>query len=177
MNPPKSLTPTELKRLHRQWRRSTDARISLILDGVQKPYNVGSIARSAAAYRAEHVWLVPPSPQMSDPKVSKTALGCDRLIEWSHVETSTEALTAASSAGFVTVAIELASDATPLFELDLTRPTCLVLGHEERGVSKSTLSLVDHVGFIPQLGKVGSLNVAHAASVALYETIRQNVAN
>ncbi len=174
MNQPKSLTPTELKRLHREWRRSSDARISLILDGVQKPYNIGSIARSAAAYKAEHVWLVPPSPKMSDQKVAKTALGCDRLVNWTQVETSDEAVSAAKEAGFATVAVELATNARPIFELDLQRPICLVVGHEERGVAKSTLALVDDVAFIPQLGKVGSLNVAHAASIALYEALRQN---
>ncbi len=169
----KPLTPTELKRLHRDRRRNTDLRIALILDGVQKPFNVGALLRSAAAYKAETMWFVPPSATPLQPKVAKTALGCDRLLTWAEVATGVEAVAAAKAAGFVTVAIELTSSAQPLFELDLGPAVCLVLGHEERGVKKETLAVVDHIGYLPQLGKVGSLNVAQAGTVALYETARQ----
>ncbi len=169
----KPLTPTELKRLHRDRRRTTDLRLSLILDGVQKPFNVGAILRSAAAYKAETIWFVPPSATPDEPKVAKTALGCDRLLTWSQIPTGVEAVAAAKAAGYVTVAIELTTSAQPLFDIDLGPAVCLVLGHEERGVKKDTLSMVDHIGYLPQLGKVGSLNVAQAGTVALYEVARQ----
>lgn len=169
----KSLTPTELKRLHRERRRSTELRLAVISDGVQKPFNVGALLRSAAAYKTEVMWFVPPSATPNDPKVAKTALGCDRFLTWHEVPTGVEAVNAAKAAGFVTIAIELTGSAVPLFELDLGPAVCLVLGHEERGVKKETLAVVDHVGYLPQLGKVGSLNVAQAGTVAMYETARQ----
>ncbi len=169
----KPLGPTELKRLHRDWRRKTELRMSMILDGVQNPYNIGSILRSAAAYRLETVWLVPPTQPVTHPKVAKTALGCERLVETQAVDSAADALELATAAGFTTVAIELTATAKPLFDLDLGDAVCLVLGHEERGVHKDTLAAVDHVGFLPQLGKVGSLNVAQAATTAIYETARQ----
>jgi len=171
MNTP--LSPTELKRLHRTWRRETDLRVALILDGVQSPYNVGSLYRSAAAYRCEEMWLVPPTPDPSHAKVAKTALGCERLVAWKTAPSGVDAVAAAKEAGYVTVAIELTGNAEPLFRLDLGPAVCLVLGHEDRGVHKTTLATVDHIGFLPQLGKVGSLNVAQAGTAALYETARQ----
>lgn len=168
-----SLSSTELKRLHRDWRRKTELQLGLILDGVQSPYNVGSLFRSAAAYRTEHMWLVPPTPDPSHTKVAKTALGCDRLVKWELADSGVAAVAAAKALGYRTVAIELTTNAKPLFELDLSTPICLILGHEERGVHKNTLAEVDHVGFLPQLGKVGSLNVAQAGTAALYEAARQ----
>ena len=48
-----------------------------------------------------------------------------------------------------------------------------MVGHEERGLSKATLAACDRVGFVPLLGRVGSLNVATAAALALYEVRRQ----
>ena len=61
----------------------------------------------------------------------------------------------------------------PLFELDLAGDVCLVVGHEEHGLSKATLATCDRVGFVPLLGRVGSLNVATATALALYEVRRQ----
>lgn len=169
----KSLTPTELKRLHREWRRKTDLRLSLILDGVQKPYNVGGLFRSAAAYKAEKIWLVPPSPAPTERSVAKSALGCDRLLEWEQIETGPLAVAAAKAAGFKVIAIELSQGAIPMFDVDLGPSVCLVLGHEERGVHRDTLAQCDGAAYLPQLGKVGSLNVSQAGTLALYETARQ----
>ncbi|MGI9613339.1 MAG: TrmH family RNA methyltransferase, partial [Acidimicrobiales bacterium] len=160
---------TELKRLHRTWRRSSDVRLALILDGVQKPYNVGSILRSAAAYAVEEIWAVPPTPGLDDRGVAKTALGSAKFASWRTATSGPEAVQAAKAAGYTTVAIELCTGAEPLFELDLGRAVCLVLGHEDRGVHRDTLAAVDHAGYLPQLGRIGSLNVAHAGTAALYE--------
>ncbi|MGI8752698.1 MAG: hypothetical protein ACR2MN_10380 [Acidimicrobiales bacterium] len=51
----KQLGPTELKRLHREWNRRSTRRLALLLDGVSSPFNVGAIARTAAAYRVDHI--------------------------------------------------------------------------------------------------------------------------
>lgn len=169
----KPLTPTELKRLHRDWRRKTDLTLGLILDGVQSPFNVGSLFRSAAAYKVDSMWLVPPTPDPSHTKVAKTALGCERLVNWETMPSGVEAVAAAAELGMTTVAVELTANAVPMFDLALGNSICLVLGHEERGVHAATLDVVDHVAFLPQLGKVGSLNVAQAGTVALYEAARQ----
>ena len=53
----RQLDGTGLKRLHRDWRRRTDGRVALLLDGVASTYNVGSILRTAAAERVEHLWF------------------------------------------------------------------------------------------------------------------------
>ncbi len=169
----KSLTPTELKRLHRTWRRKTELSLGVILDGVQSPFNVGSLFRSAAAYKTGPMWLVPPTPDPGHTKVAKTALGCERLVDWKVAATGVEAVAEAQALGMTTVAIELTHTARPMFEIDLGSNICLVLGHEERGVHPATLDVVDHVAFLPQLGKVGSLNVSQAGTVALYEAARQ----
>ena len=164
---------TEMKRLHRSWRRRTEGRVGLLLDGVQTPFNVGAIIRTAAAYRVEHLWLVAPSERPTHPKVSKTALGTDRYVSWTHHEQAASALDEVEAAGMAVVAIELTDAARPLHEVDLRAPTCLVLGHEDRGVSNEVLARADAVAYAPQVGRVGSLNVASAAAIALYELRRQ----
>lgn len=169
----KNLDPTGLKRLHRDWRRRTTQRISLILDSVQTPYNVGTIIRTSAALGVDHLWLVGATESPTHAKTNKTALGTQRYVQWTTSETPTEAIDAAKALGLTVVGIELADEALPLHEVDLTGDVCLVIGHEDRGLSKEALAICDAVGYIPQLGKVGSLNVGVAASIAVAEARRQ----
>ena len=167
------LSPTELKRLHRDWRHRTEGRVDLLLDGVQTPYNVGAILRTAAALRVEHLWLVDPTESPTHPKTQKTALGSQRYLRWDTFRDAEAAADAVASAGLRLVGVELAEGARPLHELDLTGDVCLAVGHEDRGLSKACLARCEVVGFVPQLGSVASLNVATATAIALYETRRQ----
>lgn len=162
-----------MKRLHREWRRRTGGRLALVLDSVQGPFNVGSIIRTAAALRVDHLWVAGTSAAPGDAKVGKTALGTERYLEWTVSEQAVEAVAAARAAGYAVVGIELADGARPLHQLDLARDVCLVVGHEDRGIAPATLQTCDSVAFIPQLGRVGSLNVATAAAIACYEVRRQ----
>ncbi len=171
--PDAPLSPTDLKRLHRQWRRSSDQNLGLLLDGVQNPFNVGAIMRSAAAYRVDMMWMAPPTIALSHPKVAKTALGCERLVTSREVADGLAGLNEARQQGMIIVALELTGSARPLYEIDLSGDVCLVAGHEERGIHRTVLAAVDEVGFLPQRGKVGSLNVAHAVTAGLYEVTRQ----
>jgi tRNA (guanosine-2'-O-)-methyltransferase len=167
------LSPTDLKRLHRQWRHRPSQRLALMLEDVQGPFNVGTMVRTAAAERLEAMWLVGATPPPSQTKVQRTAMGCDRFIDCHQVEQVAEAADAARSGGFRLVGVELTDDARPLFEINLSVPTCLIVGHEDRGLSTRALAVCDEVGYVPQLGRVGSLNVAQAAAMAIYEARRQ----
>ena len=170
----RNLTSTELKRLHRQWRQETSARISLVIDGAQGPFNIGAIIRTAAAERVEHLWFGAGATTPANTKVGKTALGTDKYLTWSELPTTVEAIAQAKTAGYRVIGVELADGATALHETDLSGDICLVIGHEDRGLGKDTFANCDGLAYIPQLGKVGSLNVATAASIAIYETRRQD---
>ena len=170
----RNLSGTELKRLHRDWRRRTDGRVAIILDGVQGPFNVGAIIRTAAAERVDHIWYAGGATTPQNPKVGKTALGTDRYLTGESVETTVDAIAAARAQGYQVVAVELADGASALHQLPLDSDVCLVIGHEDRGVGRDAIAACDAVGYLPQLGKVGSLNVATAASIAIYEVRRRS---
>jgi tRNA (guanosine-2'-O-)-methyltransferase len=172
-NPPRQLRPTEVKRLNRAWRRGTQARVALLLDSVTQPFNVGSIVRSAAAFGVDHVWLSGNTTPLDHPSVRKTALGTERFLSWEREPLPAEAARTASAAGLRVVAIELAEGALPLFDAPLDGDVCLAIGNEDHGCSPALLAACDAAAYIPQVGRVGSLNVAVAAAIALADTRRR----
>lgn len=164
---------TDVKRLNRAWRQGTEARICLLLDGVSQPFNVGSIIRTAAAFGVEHLWLCGDTAAVSHPSARKTALGTLRHLTWEQAPSAAAAAGAVHAAGLRLVAIELAQGAVPLHEADLAGDVCLAFGNEDRGCSRGLLAAADQIAFIPLTGKVGSLNVAAAAAIAVAEARRR----
>jgi tRNA (guanosine-2'-O-)-methyltransferase len=169
----KQLRSVDLKRLHRSWQRRTDQRVALLLDGVQDPFNIGGIIRTAAALRVERLYLCAHSTLPTHPKVGKTSRGTERYVEWSEYEHSIDGIAAARDDGLRVVALELTEDAAPVFEVDLADDVCLVVGNESNGASATVIAACDAVAYLPLLGRVGSLNVATATAIALYEARRQ----
>jgi tRNA (guanosine-2'-O-)-methyltransferase len=169
----RQLGPTEVKRLNRAWRRSTEASISLLLESVSQPFNLGSIIRTAAAFGVEQVWLCGEVADPMHPSARKTSLGTARFLSFRHASSPAEAAAEIRSAGLRLVAVELADGAVPLHEADVGGDVCLAVGHEDRGCSGALLAAADQVAYIPQVGRVGSLNVAAAAAIALAEARRR----
>ncbi|WP_046470545.1 TrmH family RNA methyltransferase [Allosalinactinospora lopnorensis] len=167
------LRPTDVKRLNRQWRRRTEGRVALIAESISQPFNLGSILRTCSTFGVETLWLTGNTIDPSHPQVGKTALGTERKLQCRKPRSSTEAVNAAHDEGFRVVAIELARDAVPLHEAPLHGDICLAIGAEDHGCSPALLSAADAISYIPQIGRVGSLNVAVAAAIAIAETRRR----
>ena len=87
------LDGTGMKRLHREWRRRTDGRLALVLDGVGNPFNVGAIVRTAAE-RVDHLYLGSATAPDHD-KANKTALGTARYLTWTEFDSGVPAVEAA----------------------------------------------------------------------------------
>jgi tRNA (guanosine-2'-O-)-methyltransferase len=121
----------------------------------------------------DHLWLCGDSATPEHPSARKTALGTERYLSFEHVSDAATGAAAARAAGLRVIAIELAQHAAPLHEAPLDGDICLALGHEDRGCSPALLAAADVVAYVPQTGRVGSLNVAAAAAIALAEARRR----
>jgi tRNA (guanosine-2'-O-)-methyltransferase len=169
----RQLRPTDVKRLNRTWRRRTEDRLGLLVESVTQPFNIGSITRSAAAFGVDHLWLAGNATPLTHQNVNKTALGTERFVAWDPPVPVADAVRAAREDGFRIVAIELTGDAMPLHEAPLDGDVCLAVGGEDHGCSPALLAAADAVAYIPQVGRVGSLNVAVATAIALAEARRR----
>jgi tRNA (guanosine-2'-O-)-methyltransferase len=137
------------------------------------PVNVGSIVRLAAAYGASPLWLAGATADVGHPGARKTAMGTDRFVDIIEGVTAVEAAAAAKDDGFQVIGVELAEGATPLHDLVVRPDACIVLGHEDHGLSPAVLAACDAVAYLPLVGRVASLNVATTAGIALYELRRR----
>jgi 23S rRNA (guanosine2251-2'-O)-methyltransferase len=144
----------------------------LALDGVTDPQNLGALVRSAHALGAHGVVLPKDRAAGVTPSAAKAAAGAFEHCPIARVTNLSRAVEDLKEAGIWTVALAAEGDKT-LPEVDLTTPIALVLGSEGAGVRPLVRKTCDHVARIPMAGKVGSLNVAAAGAIALYEVARQ----
>ncbi len=139
----------------------------LVLDGVQDPGNVGTVWRTADAFGADGVFLLPGCAEPFSPKTVRSTMGaCFRLPVW---ETGLEQLTALlGGAGLPLYATALRADTADLRSVGLDR-AAVVIGSEGRGVSQAVLDACALTLKIPMRDRCESLNAAVAASVVLWE--------
>ncbi len=150
--------------------------VSLYLENLRSPFNVGSIFRSADAFGISHIYLSPATPAPDQPRAVRSAMGTTEIIPWSvcALEDAVEAVHAAAmSEGRKCTVIALETGGTPIKEVEFSPSGLLILGNEEWGVSESALEAADVRVSIPMGGAKASLNVGVAAGIAMqrwYET-------
>ena len=150
------------------------ARTVVVLEDIVDHTNVGAIFRSAAALGVDAVLL---APRCADPlyrRSVKVAMGAVFTVPWTRLDSWYDALPAVSAAGFTTVALTLADDATDIEQAvaGLGR-VALVLGTEGHGLSPRWEQTADRRAVIPMAEGIDSLNVAAATAVACYVTARR----
>ena len=148
----------------------------VIFDGVTDVRNFGAIARSAECAGAHGLIMPVKNSAPVNAESMKSSAGALSVIPVSRVGSVRNTLKILQSEGLQIVAATEKSN-TLLFEADLTKPTALVMGSEDVGISKEVLKMCDLQLAIPIVGSIESLNVSAAAAVMLFETARQRINN
>lgn len=147
----------------------------LLLDRVTDVRNFGAIVRTAECAGVQAVIVPAKGGAMINADAMKTSSGALNYMPICREENLKETVRYLVDSGLQCVACTEKAD-TPLYSADFTVPTVIIMGSEENGISKELLDLA-HVGVaIPLMGEVDSLNVSAAASVILYEGVRQRLA-
>lgn len=144
----------------------------LILDSITDVGNFGAIARTAAC-AGVHAILVPTKGgAMVGPDAIKTSSGALHTIPVCRTDNLAESVEYMKNSGLKVVAAT-EKEGVLYHQAGLTGPSALIMGSEDRGISPALLELSDIRVKIPVFGNIGSLNVSAAASVLLYEFVRQ----
>ncbi len=148
----------------------------VVFDGVTDVRNFGAIARSAECAGAHGLIIPIKNSAPVNAESMKSSAGALSLIPVSRVGSIRNTLKMLRAEGLQIVAATEKSN-TLLFEADLDRPTAIVMGSEDTGISKEVLKLCDVQLAIPIVGGIESLNVSAAAAVMLFEAVRQRIEN
>ena len=143
----------------------------VLLDQVADPQNVGAVMRSAAAFGARGLILQDRRAPPLSGVLAKAAAGAVDRIACARVVNLSRALETLEAAGWRAVGLDTEAEAALADVVDAT-PTVLVLGSEGEGLRRLVSEHCDVLARIPMPGGFESLNVASAATVALYEAAR-----
>ena len=144
----------------------------LVLDSVQDPHNLGACIRTAVAAGVTAVIIPRDRAASINETVRKVASGAVESITIVTVVNLVRAIKQLKEAG-VWVVGTAGESTTSIYDLDLSIPTAIVMGGEDKGMRSSTRGECDYIASIPIQGDIESLNVSVATGVALFEVVRQ----
>jgi tRNA G18 (ribose-2'-O)-methylase SpoU len=168
----KKLSMSDLNRISPdEFKASEKMPVVLVLDDVRSAYNVGSIFRTADAFRIEAIYLCGISARPPHKDISKTALGATESVHWQYFEKVTDAINGLRQNGYRVYAVEQVDESISLADFipGTGSGNAFIFGHEVYGVKEALLSLVDGCIEIPQFGTKHSFNVAISAGIVLWD--------
>lgn len=148
-------------------------KLLLILDRVGDPGNIGTMLRTADAAGVGGIILLKGTADIYAPKTVRSSMGSLFHVPVLSGVAEQEFIDNAKKAGYQLLVTAL-DGADNLYQADLKGRLAFVMGNEAGGVSASLLQQADKRVFIPMRGKAESLNVAMAAGIVMFETMRRN---
>ena len=143
----------------------------MVLEGVEKPGNLGAVLRSADAAGADAVIICDPLTDLYNPNLIRASIGAVFTVP--VVCCSSEDAIAFLKARGIRILTAQLQDSSPYYDVDMTCGTALVMGTEATGLTPVWRIAADAHIIIPMLGRLDSLNVSVSAAILLYEAVRQ----
>lgn len=159
----------------------------VVLDDVRSLHNVGSVFRTADAFRLQAIYLcgitaTPDTVKNPDgtvekecslkaiQEIHKTALGAEESVEWRYFKTATEAVESLKNDGFIVMAVEQCHGSTMLqdYQPSVGKKYAVILGNEVKGVHQEVIDQCDGCLEIPQFGTKHSLNVSVTGGIIIW---------
>ena len=167
----RKLRTIEMKRLTvEQFREAEKLPVAVVLDDVRSMHNVGSVLRTADAFRVSEVVLCVITGAPPHPEIHKTALGAENTVPWTHYASAAEAIAQLRQQGYRICAVEQVHGSISLerFSPEPGQRLAIILGNEVKGVSQEAVDASDCCIEIPQYGTKHSLNIANTAAIVMW---------
>lgn len=174
----RKLKVTEMGRLSvEEYHAAEKTQLVVVLDHVRSLYNVGSVLRTADAFRLAGVCLCGITAVPPHPEIHKTALGAEDSVDWRYFKDTLDAVKWLKQAGYEVLAVEQCEGSTMLnnFQVEHGKRYAIVLGNEVKGVQQAVVDECNGCLEIPQYGTKHSMNVSVTAGIVIWELFKQLV--
>ena len=171
----RKLKVTEMGRLSvEEYQAAEKIPLVVVLDHVRSLYNVGSVFRTADAFRLKGVFLCGITAVPPHPEIHKTALGAEDSVEWKYFKETLDVVSYLREQGYIILAVEQCEGSTMLgdFHPEPDKRYAIVLGNEVKGVAQSVIDVCDGCLEIPQYGTKHSMNVSVTAGIVIWELVK-----
>lgn len=152
----------------------TNSDYILALDSLQDPGNMGTIIRTADSANINQIIINKTTVDPYSPKVIRSTMGAIYRTNIIEVEDLKATLKEMKLKGFQIITTDLKATQS-IYDINYNNKTVVVIGNEANGVSQEILQTADKKVIIPMLGKTESLNASIAASIMIYEYVRQKI--
>lgn len=152
-------------------RERGEAPFIVILDEVEDPHNLGSIARTAELFGV-HGIIIPKRRSASvTATVYKSSVGAIEHVKVAKVTNLNATIDSLKEEGIWVYGADIRAEEYS-YEVDYSGPCALIIGNEGRGISKLTVQKCDKLIKIPMVGKINSLNASVAGGIMMYEVLK-----
>ncbi len=172
---PRKLKTIEIERISvEEFQQAEKTPLVVVLDNVRSMYNIGSVFRTADAFRIDEVVLCGITATPPSNEIHKTALGAEESVAWRYFKETADAVADLREKGYVLCAIEQCEGSVMLndFVKDPNRKYAVFLGNEVKGVQQSVIDECDVCIEIPQYGTKHSMNVSVTAGIVMWELFK-----
>lgn len=147
----------------------------LVLDGISSPANIGSLFRLADAFNIEKLIFCGIELDINSNRLKRTARATVKNVIFEEHENSEAICRDLKNSGYTLLALEIAagSIAVEIPDYSKFKKVALVLGNENSGIQDEILKMADELLHINMFGKNSSMNVTHAAAIALFEIMKR----
>ena len=159
-----------------EWQLSGQEGLFLLVDGSTDPHNLGALLRNADAAGCRGVIIPKDRNCRITNVVDKASAGAVEHLPICQVTNLARTIQQLQAAGVWVYGLAAGEPAVPLYRENLRGNLALVVGSESQGLRQRTRDLCDGLLEIPMQGEVSSLNASAAAAVALFEVVRQRLA-
>lgn len=170
----KKLSLAELNRMSiPEFKKAPKIPVIIVLDNIRSLSNIGSIFRTADAFRIEAIYLCGVTAQPPHREIHKTALGATESVNWLYFKTTNEAVNNLISNNFKIISIEQVDNSQILndFYPNPKEYYALIFGNEVHGVDDDIIALSDTCIEIPQHGTKHSFNVSVSVGIILWDIV------
>jgi tRNA G18 (ribose-2'-O)-methylase SpoU len=170
----------DLNRMSKEdFKNSLKSDVYIVLDNLRSGNNIGSIFRSADAFRIKKIYITGNSAIPPSKEILKTALGACETVDWEYNEDGLEVIENLKKNKIKVFSIEQASNSVSLenFNAEDNFPLALVFGNEVDGVNQDIIDASDACVEIPQFGSKHSLNVAVSSGIVMWHIQNQLLQN